>query len=94
MFDKNTVILSLKDYLDLINENERLKERFKEIKEEVEYLDMERTKLKKGILEVAEYFTIWRYDGYELERIIDIDDWAFGLTDLDKLLELVSLWKN
>ena len=95
MFDKNTVILSLKDYLDLIKENERLKERFKEINEEVENLDkdyynlsIERIKLKKYILKEAEHSTIWRYDDLELERIIDIETIYFGLRDSKKLLEL------
>ena len=95
MFEKNTVILSLKDYLDLIKENERLRERFKEIKEEVENLDkdyynlsIERTKLKKYILKEAEHSTIWMVDEFDLERIIDIEDMAFGLRDPEKLLEL------
>ena len=88
MIEKNTVILSLKDYLDLIKENERLRERFKEIKEEVENLDIERTKLRKYILKEAEHSTIWMVDEFDLERIIDIEDMAFGLRDPEKLLEL------
>ena len=88
MFEKNTVILSLKDYLDLIKENERLRERFKSINEEVEYLDIERKKWRKHILEEAERTTIWRYDEYELSRIIDSEDWVFGLVDYEKLLKV------
>lgn len=88
MIEKNTVILSLIHYLDLINENNSLKEK-------VEYLDKDNLiklyeiiKLRKHILEQAEYHTIRKVDDYELSRIIDSEDWVFGLEDHEKLLEL------
>lgn len=88
MFDKNTVILSLKDYLDLIKENESLKEKVNYLDKDNYNLSKERIKWKKHILEKVEHSTIWRYDEFELERIIDVEDWVFGLRDYGKLLEL------
>ncbi len=50
MIDKNTVILSLKDYLDLIKENERLKETVKYRDNDNHDLSIEKIELKKFIL--------------------------------------------
>ena len=88
MIEKNTVILSLKDYLDLIKENESLKEKVEYLDKDNYNLSTERKKWKKHILEKVEYSTLWRYDEFELERITDIKDWTFGLKEPDKLLEL------
>lgn len=88
MIEKNTVILSLIHYLDLINENNSLKEKVEYLDKDNSNLSMERIKLKKHILEEVELSTIWRYEKFELERIIDIEDWAFGLEDPEKLLKL------
>lgn len=88
MFDKNTVILSLKDYLDLIKENESLKEKVEYLDKDNYDLSIERKKWKKHILEKVEHSTIWRYNEFELERIIDVEDWVFGLEDYEKLLKL------
>lgn len=88
MFDKNTVILSLKDYLDLIKENESLKEKVEYLDKDNYDLSMERIKLRKNILEKTENSTLSRYDEFELSRIIDSEDWVFGLRDHEKLLKL------
>lgn len=88
MFEKNTVILSLKDYLDLIKENESLKKKVEYLDKDNYNLSMERIKWKKHILKQAEYHSIRKYDDYELSRIIDSEDWVFGLRDYEKLLKL------
>ena len=93
MIEKNTVILSLKDYSDLIKENESLKVKVEYLDKDNYNLSTERTKLKKHILEKAELFTICNVDEnfefeYELERIIDFEDGAFGIKDHKRLLKL------
>ena len=88
MFEKNTVILSLKDYLDLIKENERLKKKVEYLDKDNHNLSIEIRKWKNLILEEAEQSTIWNYDDFELERIIDIEDWTFGLLGYKQLLQL------
>ena len=88
MIEKNTVIVSLKDYLDLIKENERLKDEVEYLGKDNYNLSTERAKLKKTILKEAEHSTISRVDEFELERIIDTEDWVFGLRGYEKLLKL------
>ena len=93
MIEKNTVILGLKDYLDLIKENVRLEDEVERLSKDRYNLSAERAKLRKLILEEAEYNTIWRVTDehefeFELERVIDVEDWAFGLRDSKKLLRL------
>lgn len=93
MIEKNTVILGLKDYLDLIKENVRLEDEVERLSKDRYNLSTERTKLRNLILEEAEHYSIWEFDeesgfDFDLERIIDVEDWAFGLRDSKKLLRL------
>lgn len=66
----------------------KMKDYYLDLVEEIENIKADIDHLKNIALRKSETSSIWRYEEFDLERITNAEDWAFGLIYHEKLLEL------
>ena len=85
--EKNTVIMDLESYTNLVMENHKMQEELKELKEEIvpSYLKevIELDKQIRQLIDVVIEYAIndFNLEYYELERITNIHDYRFAISE-------------
>lgn len=83
--EQNTAILKLEKYEEFIE----LKYQIKELQKENEKLEKENKDLKKYVLENS--LDDYNIRNYDLEELLDIDNYKFWLENTKKLLKVLSI---